>query len=157
MIAWSAPLFVATGIGTTGLGIGRALAIYIDTHAFVLCLTPSPGHMSATSGLYSFLFVAVSVNNLDMDGCVLQVDRLLAIKNMFSGLPSCGKWLAHWRNGWSARGEPIRSHCERTIIKEFRDFWPTFFLQVFLSIFSGPMKLDRESTPENRIVGLGSH
>ena len=31
-------LFVATGIGTTGLGIGRALAIDIDTHAFNLYL-----------------------------------------------------------------------------------------------------------------------
>jgi hypothetical protein len=38
-------LFVATGIGTTGLGIERALAIDIDTHAydaFVLGLTPAP-------------------------------------------------------------------------------------------------------------------
>ena len=89
--------FVATGIGTTGLGIGRALAIDIETHAFNLYLAWYRLHMSATSGLYSSLFAAVSVNNLNMDGCVLQVDRLLAIENIFSELPSCtcGKWLAH--------------------------------------------------------------
>ena len=39
--------------------------------------------MSATSGLCSLLFAVVSVNNLNMDGCVLQVDQLLAIENIF--------------------------------------------------------------------------
>ena len=94
---------------------------HIDTHAFSLYLAWYRLHMSATSGLDNFLFVVVSANNLNIDGCVLQVDQLLAIENIFSELPSyvrsCGKWLAHWRNGWSARGEPIRSHCERTKMK----------------------------------------
>ena len=45
--------------------------------------------------LYNFLFVAVFVSNLNMNGCVLQADRLSAIENVSSELPSCGKWLAH--------------------------------------------------------------
>ena len=42
IISHALHLFVATGTGTTGLEIGRALAIDIDTHAFVLGLIPSP-------------------------------------------------------------------------------------------------------------------
>ena len=54
--------------------------------------------MSRTSGSYNSLFAAVFLSNLNMNGCVLQVDRFSAIENILSELPSCGKWLAHWRN-----------------------------------------------------------
>ena len=38
-------------VGTTGPGIGRALAIDIDTHAFVLGLIPSPAPYVGNIGL----------------------------------------------------------------------------------------------------------
>ena len=50
--------------------------------------------MPATSGLHGFLFVAVFVNNLmvNMDGCVLQVDRVMAIESVFFELQIALMW-----------------------------------------------------------------